>query len=335
MDTAFYERIWHAGEENFEQLAKEVFAYQYLHNAVYKNFCNILGKTPENIARLTDIPFLPISTFKTHSVQSGSFLPQITFESSGTTGSINSRHLVKDLSLYEKSFSEGFTRFYGNPQEYCIIGLLPSYLERGNSSLVYMVNYLIRQSAHPNSGFYLNEFEKLEQTLRENENSGTKTLLIGVTFALLDFAEQQQQPLQLKNTIVMETGGMKGRREELTRATVHEILKEKWQLAYIHSEYGMTELMSQGYSSGEGLFKTPGWLKILIRDDDDPFSIRSCPPPNELSIKGAINIIDLANVNSCAFIATDDYGKLFTDGSFEVMGRLDNSDIRGCSQMVI
>jgi len=239
---------------------------------------------------------------------------------------ISSRHLVKDLSLYRESFTRGFELFYGSASEYCIIGLLPSYLERENSSLVLMADDLIRQSGHPQSGFYLNEFDKLAALLRELESREQKTLLIGVSFALLDFAEQY--PIPLKHTIIMETGGMKGRRKELIRQELHAILQQSFSLSAIHSEYGMTELLSQAYSKGEGIYHCPPWMKILLRDDEDPLRVIT-------SGSGVVNVIDLANIHSCSFIATDDAGKVYPDGSFEILGRVDGSDMRGCSLLVI
>jgi hypothetical protein len=259
------------------------------------------------------------------------FEPQAVFESSGTSGSINSRHLVKEISLYEDSFTKANELFYGPVKDWCIIGLLPSYLERKNSSLVYMTEKLIHLSEHPQSGFYLDEFEKLFAVLNDLENKKQKTLLIGVTFALLDFAEKYspdsyREPL--RHTVIMETGGMKGRREELIRPAIHAILMQSFSLEHIHSEYGMTELLSQAYSKGEGIFHCPPWMKVLMRDEEDPFVVKSFGA-------GTINVIDLANIYSCSFIATDDVGKLNTNGSFEVLGRIDGSDLRGCSLMVV
>ena len=257
-------------------------------------------------------------------VFSGNFVPEIVFESSGTTGIVSSKHAVKDAELYRQSYLKGFQAFYGDISEWCIIGLLPSYLERNGSSLVVMVDDLIKLSGHPQSGFYLNEFNKLGEVLGELELKKQQTLVIGVTFALLDFAEQF--PMNLQYTTIMETGGMKGRRKEMIRAEVHEFLKKQFKLQKIHSEYGMTELLSQGYSKGDGVFSHVPWMKILIRDEDDPLKVSD-------EGKGLINVIDLANLHSCSFIATDDVGKVNEDGRFEVIGRMDNSDIRGCSLM--
>ena len=334
------ERILNIKEELFtsanaawQDVALNIFSIQHELNPLYRQYCDILNITRADVNTIEQIPFLPISFFKTHSVKTGEFQPELIFESSGTTGSVNSKHFVKDKLVYEESFLRGFKKFYGNPEDYCIIGLLPSYLERGNSSLVYMVNDLIKRSKHKASGFYLYEYEKLQQTILQNEAAAQKTLLIGVTYALIDFAEQF--PMPLKHCIIMETGGMKGRREELTRAEVHNILKKQFQTNSIHSEYGMTELLSQAYSNGNGIFKTSDSMKVLLRAEDDPFDVTATVPQEKTFITGAINIIDLANIYSCSFIATDDMGKLYTEGSFEILGRLDNSDIRGCGLMVL
>lgn len=295
---------------------------------MYQKYVDSLGILPRNITTIEAIPFLPVSFFKTHKVASTDFEPEIIFESSGTTGSDTSRHFIKDLSLYKRSFNKGFEQFYGSPSKWCILGLLPGYLERKNSSLIEMVNDLIKKSGNPNSGFYLNDHERLFQTLVHNEIIQQPTLLIGVTYALLDFA--QNHSMKLQETIVMETGGMKGKRKEITREEIHGFLKNKLGLKEVHSEYGMTELLSQAYSPGNGIFRTPAWMKILVREYNDPFAIYSSPK-KEKPINGLINIIDLANIYSCSFIATDDVGRLHKDNSFEVLGRRDMSDIRGCS----
>jgi hypothetical protein len=259
-------------------------------------------------------------------VVSALFEPQHIFESSGTTGTINSRHYVRDIDLYRESFMSGFQLFYGSIKDWCIVGLLPAYLERKNSSLIVMVDALIKESNHPLSGFYLYEFKQVKELLIQLEKQKQKTLLIGVTFALLDFAEQF--PIQLQHTVIMETGGMKGRRKELTRQEVHAALTKNFGINTIHSEYGMTELLSQAYSKGNGLFYCPPWMKVLVRDEEDPLIV------NEQG-RGVLNIIDLANIDSCSFIATDDVGIVYEDGSFEVHGRMDNSDMRGCSLLVV
>ncbi len=324
-------KIFTANDENFISLALEIFRFQHENNLVYRQYCDTLKIDGSKIDSLQQIPFLPIQFFKTHRVATTEFEAEVVFESSGTTQTINSRHYVKDISLYKKSFNDAFRSFYGEPAEWCIIALLPSYLERNNSSLVMMADQLIQQSRHPQSGFYLNEWKKLQNALLQLEKQKQKTLLIGVTFALLDFAVQC--PMQLHYTTIIETGGMKGRREEMTRQQVHEILCGSFLLKHIHSEYGMTELLSQAWSSGNGIFNCPPWMKILLREEDDPFAIHTAGATNILS--GAVNVIDLANVYSCSFIATEDAGKLHTDGSFELLGRLDNTDIRGCSLLAM
>ncbi|MEI9808064.1 MAG: acyl transferase [Bacteroidota bacterium] len=331
--SKYSHKIFASGEQDFGQLALEVFRFQYDNNPVYHDYVNALPVTVSAIRSIAQIPFLPIRFFKSHIVNVPGPGKEVIFESSGTTGMISSRHFVKDISLYTESFSKGFEHFYGPAEDWCIIGLLPSYLERGNSSLVYMVSELIKKSGHADSGFYLNEHEKLVAVLRSLEATGQKTILIGVTFALLDFAEKYQLPLQ--HTIIMETGGMKGKREEMIRQEVHAVLQQAFDLSSIHSEYGMTELLSQAYSKGGGTFNCPPWMKVLIRDDEDPFMVHTPSFQHTRQVSGAINIIDLANIYSCSFIATDDAGKLYQDGSFEVLGRMDNSDLRGCSLLTV
>lgn len=315
-------------EKQFSSIALEVYQFQFNSNLVYGDYCRALRRTPELVKEIAQIPFLPISFFKTHPIKTTAFEAELVFKSSGTTGMLTSHHYVKDPQLYIKSFSEGFRNFYGEIKEYCIIGLLPSYLERGNSSLVYMVDHLIKESGHADSGFYLYEFEKLDGVLKKLENAGQKTILIGVTYALLDFGSAF--PQQLKNTIIMETGGMKGRGRELTRAELYENLRNIFGVEHIHSEYGMTELLSQAYGI-DGKMKAPAWMKFFLRDETDPFFIYDTMQ----SKSGAINIIDLANLYSCSFIATEDVGRTFTDRNLEILGRMDNSDIRGCSLMVV
>ncbi len=310
----------------FSDACLKTFRFQYAHNPVYRKWCDLTGVSADSVKTPVNIPSLPVSFFKTHTVATTDFAPDTVFESSGTSQTINSRHLVKDSALYRESFIRAFGLFYGKISDWCIVGLLPSYLERQNSSLVVMVDELIRLSNHPNSGFYLYEHEKLSQTLQKLESAGQKTLLIGVTFGLLDFAEAF--PQKLSHTIVMETGGMKGRRKELTRAEVHQILTEGLGVNAIHSEYGMTELLSQAYSKGQGRFVCPPWMKVLVRDEEDPLWVKETG-------KGLLQVIDLANAYSCSFIATEDVGVVYEDGSFEVWGRLDNSDIRGCSLLVV
>lgn len=312
---------------DFEKVALDVFKFQFQNNRVYRSFCDLINKHPSDVKNYCDIPFLPIQFFKSHEVLSSNKPIEQTFASSGTTGNNTSKHFVTDLSIYEKSFTKAFENFYGNITDCVILALLPSYLEREDSSLIYMVSHLIEQSNHSCSGFYLNNLSELKDTLIALNESNTNVLLIGVSFALLDLVELYQ--FKLKNTIVMETGGMKGRRKELIRTELHKILKNGFGVDTIHSEYGMTELLSQAYSKGDGVFKCPAWMKVLIRDTEDALSII---PPEKT---GGINIIDLANINSCAFIATQDLGKLHDHNTFEVIGRFDHSDIRGCNLMVL
>ena len=326
-------RVFAASADNFNELALELFNYQYQNNEVYRQYCNLLKIRAGNINSPEKIPFLPISFFKSHIIKTTEFEPDIIFESSGTTKNISSKHYVKDISIYKKSFTTCFEKFYGPAKYKCILGLLPSYLEQKNSSLILMTEDLIKTSSNDLSGFYLYDHEKLHRTLMHNELLKMPTLLIGVTYALLDFAEKY--PMQLRHTIVMETGGMKGRREEMTRQEVHIKLQTQLGVSLVHSEYGMTELLSQAYSKGDGIFHCPGWMKVLIREEDDPFEIVPAKNVNDKPITGVLNIIDLANMYSCCFIATDDVGKLHRNESFEVLGRMDNSDIRGCSLMVI
>jgi phenylacetate-coenzyme A ligase PaaK-like adenylate-forming protein len=319
-----------SSNEPFNEKAIKIFQFQYRNNEVYKRFADTLNCKPHLVNTIEEIPFLPISFFKTHKIITTDFSPERVFKSSGTTGSVNSQHFVKAISIYEGSFTSGFKSFYGNIQDYCIIGLLPSYLEREGSSLVYMVEKLMQQSEHPLNGFHLYDHANLADKLVQLEQQEQKTLLIGVTYALLRFAEEF--PLDLNHTIVMETGGMKGKREEIVRGEVHRLLKEAFSINQIHSEYGMTELLSQAYSLHDGIFQTPPWMKILIREEDDPLNINATVNSDAT---GAINIIDLANIFSCSFIATDDIGRLYLNGNFEVLGRMDNSDIRGCSLMTL
>jgi hypothetical protein len=310
---------------DFTPQALAIFQFQYAHNPLYRDFADALGVRPGSVVRVEDIPFLPVGFFKTHEVRTGAFEPEVVFRSSGTTGMATSRHLVRDARLYRRSFLTAFEHFYGPVRDWCVIGLLPAYLERSDSSLVYMVNDLIASSGHPDSGFYLYEYAALYGLLERLEAAGQKTVLIGVTFALLDFAERYS--LKLEHTVVVETGGMKGRREEITREELHGVLRERLGVRTVHAEYGMTELLSQAWSAGEGVFRCPEWMKVLVRSEDDPLEVRARG-------EGLINVIDLANVWSCAFIATDDVGALRPDGGFSVAGRVDNSDMRGCSLLV-
>jgi len=313
--------------QEFSSNALEVFNYQYRKNKVYREFCDFLGVAASTVYRLEDIPFLPIEFFRSRQVLSTSKTPAVVFSSSGTTGLNTSKHYVHELSLYHQSFRRGFELFYGDLKDYCILALLPSYLEREGSSLVYMVNKLIQLSGHPESGFYLEDQDVLAQRLVRLDSQGIKILLIGVSFALLDMAESYS--LQLKNTVIMETGGMKGRRKELIREELHNRIKLGFGINTVHSEYGMTELLSQAYSKGNGIFYTPPWMKVMVRDTEDPLSWI----PEGRS--GGVNIIDLANFYSCSFLATQDLGKIRGDGGFEILGRFDHADVRGCNLMVL
>lgn len=312
--------------EEFQKLALEVFRFQYENVPVYRNFCTLLKTTPSEVETIEEIPFLPIQFFKSHKIIAANTTKETIFTSSGTTGSITSKHYVTDLKLYENSFLKAFKNQYGNPESFAILALLPSYLEREGSSLIYMVESLINRSNNPNSGFYLYEMDALIEKLEFLEKIGQKTILIGVSYALLDLIEKKR--FQLKNTIVMETGGMKGRRKEMIKEELHEILKNGFGVEKIHSEYGMTELLSQAYSMGDGIFSCPPWMKILTRDTEDALSYTQ-------GKTGGINVIDLANLYSCSFIATQDLGTTLTNNTFEVMGRFDSSDIRGCNLMVL
>ena len=313
--------------KQFEKMALKVFRHQYDHNLVYRQFCDFVKKDKQTVKSLKQIPFLPIQFFKSHDVVSTIDEPQAMFTSSGTRGAITSRHLVTDVSLYEQSYRQAFSQFYGNIEDYTVLALLPSYLERQGSSLIHMVEDLIQLSNNSDSGFYLNDYDALVSKLLEQERDNKNVLLIGVTFALLDLIEKQN--FKLENTIIMETGGMKGRRKEMIREELHEILTKGFGVKSIHSEYGMTELLSQAYSLGNGIFECPSWMQIHIRDTEDALTYISNGKT------GGINVIDLANINSCSFIATQDLGKKYDNGSFEVLGRFDNSDIRGCNLMVL
>ena len=328
MATFEVDKIFTITNQNeFKSLALSIFKFQYENNPVYQNFCNHLKRDPKNVKAIIEIPFLPIQFFKSKQIVATTTEPQIIFESSGTTGDLTSKHFVSNTTIYKKSYLKGFQDFYGAIDEYCVLALLPSYLERQGSSLIYMVEDLIKKSNHSDSGFYLNDFYGLKNKLEKLENTAVKTLLIGVSFALLDLVEKHS--FSLKHTLVMETGGMKGRRKEMIRNELHEVLKKGFGVPTIHSEYGMTELLSQAYSKGDGIFKCPPWMKVLTRDTENPLEIYSTTKT------GGINIIDLANINSCSFIATQDLGKTYDNGDFEVLGRFDHSDVRGCNLMVL
>lgn len=308
-------------------MALKVFRFQYENNLVYKEFCDFMNTDIQKVKSIQQIPFLPIQFFKSHDIVSTTDAIHETFTSSGTTGMITSKHLVTDISVYEQSYRNAFSEFYGNIEDYVVLALLPSYLERSGSSLIYMVKDLIGLSNNEHSGFYLNNYDELIAKLIELDNAGQNVILIGVTYALLDLVEQQK--FQLKNTIILETGGMKGKRKEMIREELHELLCDGFGVQSIHSEYGMTELLSQAYSLGNGVFECPAWMHILIRDTEDALTYV------EYGKSGGVNVIDLANINSCSFIATQDLGKKYPNNSFEILGRFDNSDIRGCNLMVI
>ncbi|MES2573903.1 MAG: acyl transferase [Bacteroidota bacterium] len=316
-----------SSQKQFEKIALKTFRFQYENNLVYREFCDFLKTNVQKVKSLEQIPFLPIQFFKSHTVVSNTNPIQETFTSSGTTGMATSKHFVTDVSLYEESYQKGFSEFYGNIEDYVILALLPSYLERGGSSLIYMVEDLIEMTNNPESGFYLHNHEELIEKLIRLDTAGQNVILIGVTYALLDLIEKQK--FQLQNTIIMETGGMKGQRKEMIREELHEQLCNGFGVTAIHSEYGMTELLSQAYSLGDGVFECPSWMQILVRDTEDALTYV------QEGKTGGINVIDLANINSCSFIATQDLGKKNPNNSFEVLGRFDNSDIRGCNLMVI
>jgi phenylacetate-coenzyme A ligase PaaK-like adenylate-forming protein len=325
MKTDFQNRIFRISDKKeFSELALEIFNYQYSKNAIYHEYINNLGKTPGDINSLTQIPFLPVEFFRNKRIVTGDLPVEVIFESSGTTGVAPGKHFISDLSLYEKSFLKSFQLFYGDPEEYFIAALLPSYIERESSSLVYMAESLIKRSRHPLSGFYKDNNDELIKAIIRVKDEKQKIMLLGVSFALIDLAENQAS--DLSGIVVMETGGMKGRRKELIRSELHAILKEKLNLSSIHSEYGMTELLSQAYSKGEGKYYCPPWMKVFLRDPHDPLDTSA-----ETGLTGGLNIVDLANINSCSFIATSDLGRLHEDGGFEVLGRFDNSDMRGCN----
>ena len=316
-----------SNQKQFDKIALKVFRFQYENNLVYREFCDFLKTDVQKVKSIQQIPFLPIQFFKSHSVVSNTNPIQASFTSSGTTGMSTSKHLVTDISIYEESYRKGFSQFYGNIEDYVVLALLPSYLEREGSSLIHMVDDLIQLSNQAESGFYLHNYDELIEKLIQLDQAGQNVILIGVTYALLDLIEKHT--FQLENTIIMETGGMKGKRKEMIREELHQQLCEGFGVNTIHSEYGMTELLSQAYSLGEGIFECPSWMQILVRDTEDALSyVRE-------GKTGGINVIDLANINSCSFIATQDLGKKYPNGSFEVLGRFDHSDIRGCNLMVV
>lgn len=329
MNTPLENRIFSIESEGeFELLCLELYHAQYEFNPVYRQYCQLIGAAPErrSLSAPADIPFLPIGFFKTHRVTDTRYSERLKFRSSGTGNERKSTHYVASPDLYQRSFMQTFRQRFPPPEELCILGLLPSYLEQGESSLVYMVDRLIRASGHPQSGFFLHDLEELVQNLNSLNKEGTPTLLFGVTYALLDLAEKY--PMELNSTIVVETGGMKGRRKEITRQELHHRLKEAFRLNHIYSEYGMTELLSQAYTDGTYRFYPPPWMRVLIRETQDPLTLIG------EGRTGGVNLIDLANAYSCPFIETQDLGKSYEDGSFEILGRFDHSDVRGCNLLV-
>lgn len=315
-----------ASYTEFERAALTIFNVQVRENIVYRDFVEGLKLDPEKVTSVDKIPFLPIDFFKTHKIISGKGNVEKIEQVFTSSGAVQSRHYVKELAVYEKSYREGFKHIYGPVENYCVLALLPSYLEREGSSLIYMADDLIKRSGHPMSGFYLNNYDDLIQKLELLEAKGQKVLLLGVTYALLELAEMHK--FKLKHTTIMETGGMKGKRREMVREELHAVLCNSFGVNVIHSEYGMTELLSQAYSKGNGVFYCPPWMTVMIRDTNDPFACMSD------SRTGGVNVIDLANIYSCSFIATQDLGKRYPDGSFEILGRFDNSDLRGCNLLV-
>jgi hypothetical protein len=321
----FKAQLFDTTPQNFEAKALEAFRFQAKHNPVYKLFVKYLRIEPTQVSSVEKIPFMPISFFKNHVIVSGNPAVQQVFESSGTTGQIRSQHHIADTDFYLRVCQQIFESYYGNLSDYTFLALLPSYLERSGSSLVCMMDYFIK-NASPFSGFYLHNTDELWEKLSQSRKARKKTILWGVTFALLDLAEQS--PCDLHDIIIMETGGMKGRKEEMVRQEVHDFLCKQWNVQKIHSEYGMTELLSQAYSFGDGVFSAPPWLKIMLRDANDPFDL------NPKRAKGGVNVIDLANIESCCFIETGDIGEYSQNLTFSILGRLDNSDLRGCNLML-
>lgn len=320
---SFEDLIYQVNDHTFPEIALRLFHFQALSNPVYKEYLAGIGIDPHLVERMEDIPFLPITFFKSRSVKTGQWEEEITFTSSGTTQTETSRHHVRSKAFYAKNAARCFNMFYGKPEDFVMLAMLPSYAERAGSSLIYMVDQFIRAGGHPSSGFVTNDHQALALKLSELLKAGARVMLWSVTFAILDFAESHE--MDLDGCIVIETGGMKGRRTEITRDELHRILMQRLHLRQVSSEYGMTELMSQAYSLRNGIFGVPPWMKVMVRDPEDPFGRL---PAGRV---GGINIIDLANIHSCAFVETQDLGRAGQDGNFEVLGRLDNSDIRGCN----
>lgn len=321
------ENIFHTyNESEFEQHALQLFQYQYNNNKIYHQYCNAVNKKPIGVNTINNIPFLPISFFKTHRVITTDFVPETEFWSSGTTTGETSKHYVKNLSFYEQTFLSAFNHFYGKNDDYCFLALLPNYMLQKNSSLLYMMKTFINLSKFAESGFYLDNYLELFNQLQHLKSKKIKTILFGVPYAFLDFAKQFQ--IEFPDLLVFETGGMKGKRPEMVKEELHQILCKAFGVSNIHSEYGMCELLSQAYSTGNNLFTTPPWMKLLLRDEKDPFFY------NETLDSGVTNVIDFANINTCAFIATDDLGKKGENGKMEILGRLDNAQVRGCNLLI-
>jgi hypothetical protein len=329
LDTfkSFESTLYSANDQTFAHIALEVFRFQAVNNPVYRAFIQNLSVDPVTVTRIEDIPFLPISFFKNHVLQSGEWKPEVTFTSSGTTGSTTSKHALADVGFYQRHSQQCFEYFFGPLASYHFLALLPSYLERQGSSLIAMMDHFIRQSNSSYSSYYLFQVDKLLEDLAAlRKDTSRKVILWGVSFALLDLAEKFE--VDLSHCLIFETGGMKGRRKEITRAELHGILQERLNASHVYSEYGMTELLSQAYTGGEFLFKCPPWMKIIGRDITDPLS------KGLLRETAGINVIDLANIQTVSFIETEDLGKIYPDGTFEVLGRMDNSDVRGCNLMI-
>lgn len=317
--------MYAVNDSNFEDIAIRLFRFQAENNPVYKQYLQNLKVKPTRIERLLEVPFLPISFFKTQKIQTGTWIPETEFSSSGTTGLQTSRHLVANLEFYLRHSVKTFERFYGSLQQYHVLALLPAYLERKGSSLIAMIDHFIRCSESEHSGFYLYNLDELVQKIEALQTGSRKILVWGVSFALLDLAEKFE--IDLSKAIVMETGGMKGRRQEITRQELHSFLNQRFNTSVIHSEYGMTELMSQAYSQGLGYYNLPPWMKVIFRELNDPFNYLQ-------GRAGGINVVDLANFKTCAFVETQDLGKSIETGQFEILGRMDNSDVRGCNLLV-
>lgn len=327
MDLAgFREAVFSLDKQHFDALAMEIFRFQAQNCAVYKQYLQHLKTDITKILTVDDIPYLPIAFFKDFEVKTGNFDQQMVFESSSTTGVGVSRHYIRDVTLYERAFTGSFETHFGDARQYCHLALLPSYLERQHSSLVYQVAHFIRNSEFRQSSFFLHDMDRLHDVLGRNENDRIPTILWGVTYALLDFAEKY--PMQLEHTVVMETGGMKGRRKEITREELHDILKSRLHVTKVAGEYGMTELMSQAYAVSDGRYKPSLWMRVTGREINDPLG------RPVFDRHAALNIIDLANLDSCCFIATSDLGKVNRNYTFSVLGRVDFSDMRGCNLLV-